>query len=95
MGADPDLPDLGRRFFAYILIAAGSLVTLLSGACTLTWLGFIAFSLAKSPASAPSGVVPALFLALPFGGFPIAAGLAMIAGGRSLLKKPTPRLDLL
>ena len=94
MEADPNEPDLGRRLLAYILIAAGGLVTLLSGACTLTWLGFIAVSAAKSPASAAASVGPALFLTLPFGGLPIAASVAMIVGRRSLLKRPAKRLDL-
>ena len=91
MAADPDTSNPGRRFLGYVLVAVGALLTLLSGACTLTWLGFIAVSVVRSP-TRRAGVVPAILVALPVGGLPIAVGLAMIAGGRSLSKPQRPPL---
>ena len=88
-------PDASQRLLGYIMIAAGCLMTLLGGACTLAWVGMIVTSILQSGVvNSPNGVLPALLLTVPVGGLPIAAGVAMVVSGRGLLRRPKPRLDV-
>jgi hypothetical protein len=79
-----------RRFFGYILMGVGGLITLLGGGCTVVWLGFLAWSIIGglngtnlNPINLNSiGNVAGLTLAV--GGLPIAIGVALVIVGLRL-----------
>jgi hypothetical protein len=70
-----------KAFFGWLLIAAGGLIAVTCGLCTLSFAGImISGNLSALPGS--------LGLCLMFGGPPIALGVGLILIGRSLVRKP-------
>jgi hypothetical protein len=82
-----------RLFFAYILMAVGGLMTLLSGGCTVVWLGFLVWNIIGGIINGSvfnsvqvNAIGAAFGLTLIVGGLPLAIGVALIACGRKLDK---------
>ena len=84
--------DVVRRFFAYVLMAVGGLITVLCGGCTLCVLGLDAWNailaLSKSPAhfigSYALGALSVRLISLVVGGLPAAIGVALFFTGRRM-----------
>jgi hypothetical protein len=78
-----------QRFFGYILIAVGGLITLLSGGCTVAWLGFFAWNTGRAIIAGSifnpvnvNAFAAAFGLTLIVGGLPIAIGVVLVGGVR-------------
>ncbi len=71
-----------KRLFGGLLLAAGIMIMLLSGLCTLAVIGIGASEVARDPT-----VLVALYLPLIVGGVPFALGFGLYKWGRSLLRQ--------
>ena len=75
------------RFFGGLLIAAGLLIASLSGLCSL---GLLAVSMDSSSGDdAAANLIAGLKAAATFGGVPFLLGVALIVGGRAMMKPST------
>lgn len=72
-----------KRLFGGLLLAAGIMIMLTSGLCTLVVIGIGASEVARDPT-----VLVALYLPLIVGGVPFAIGFGLYKWGRSLLRQP-------
>ncbi|HTX48758.1 MAG TPA: hypothetical protein VME40_05140 [Caulobacteraceae bacterium] len=70
------------RFFGWLLVVSGALITLVCGSCTLTLVS-PSFSAARADQNTQLLAVIALFI----GGIPTLAGLAMAATGALILRR--------
>jgi hypothetical protein len=85
-----------KLFSAYVLIAVGTLITVLCGGCTVLSLGiliwgFITAILQQNPGANQAGdlirAVPSLAIPIVVGGLPTAVGVMMILSGRRLMRR--------
>ncbi|WP_298168273.1 hypothetical protein [Novosphingobium sp.] len=72
-----------KRLFGGLLLAAGIMIMLTSGLCTLAVIGIGASEVARDPT-----VLVALYLPLIVGGVPFAIGFGLYKWGRALLRQP-------
>ncbi|MCI3135492.1 hypothetical protein [Phenylobacterium aquaticum] len=76
-----------RRYFGAMLMAIGGLIAVLSGLCSLTFLGFVIWNAVTGGGrTVIADVVQMLTLMLAFGGIPFGVGLGVFFWGRSLRK---------
>jgi hypothetical protein len=77
------------RFFGWLLIVMGGLITLLCGGCTLLMVG-VGFA---GMTSQPGALMGWMLMVGMFGGLPTAAGIALVWVGWLLVRKPrqTPK----
>ena len=85
--SDPDrIPaDPVVKLFGAMLMAVGGLIAILSGLCSLGFLGVLITNAFHSPAGAGSALAMSP-LVLLFGGVPFAVGAAVFIVGRKLFK---------
>jgi hypothetical protein len=75
------------KLFGALLMAVGGLIAVLSGLCSLAFLGTMIQNLVQHPGQ--SGQIVGLLLAvLFFGGTPIGVGVGLVVIGRHLLRGP-------
>ncbi len=75
-----------RRFFAYVMMAVGGLITLLCGGCTAFYLWFATTSAGSTDEYGPSMNQFVGLAALIVGGLPTAIGMALFVAGRNMAK---------
>lgn len=78
------------KFFGGLLIAAGVLLATLSGLCSLVFVADSIGSVLRDP-NAAQGLALGVVLVAISGGLPFAAGVALIFGGRAMIKPPAGR----
>jgi hypothetical protein len=80
-------PDPVAGFFGGLLIVAGAVIAVLSGLCTLGFLGVMTFdALQRRGGGMLGGFGELLGLAAVFGGVPLAVGVGLVALGRTIRK---------
>lgn len=76
-------PNAVRRYFGAMLMAIGGLIAVLSGLCSLTFLGFVIWNAVTGGGrTVIADVVQMLTLMLAFGGIPFGVGLGVFFWGR-------------
>ncbi|MBX9662607.1 hypothetical protein [Novosphingobium sp.] len=72
-----------KRLFGGLLLAAGILIMLTSGLCTVLVIGIGMTQAMRDP-----GILGAIYLPLMVGGIPFMIGFGLYKWGRSLLRQP-------
>jgi hypothetical protein len=72
-----------KRLFGGLLLAAGILIMLTSGLCTVAVVSMGAFGAVQDPT-----MLALIYIPLIVGGIPFMIGLGLYRWGRSLLRKP-------
>jgi len=75
-----------KQLFGGLLVAAGILIMLTSGLCTVVVIG-----IGMTQAMMDPEILGAIYLPLIVGGVPFAIGFGLYKWGRSLLRKPEDR----
>ncbi len=82
-----------QRFFGYVLMAVGGLITVLCGGCTIIWFGGVLWNAVLSGIHGDgdlSGYVRGLgalvVITMVVGGLPTAIGMALFVAGRRMAK---------
>lgn len=75
-----------KQLFGGLLVAAGMLIMLTSGLCTVVVIG-----IGMTQAMMDPEIIGAIYLPLIVGGAPFAFGFGLYKWGRSLLRKPEDR----
>ena len=73
------------KFFGGLLIAAGVLIATLSGLCSLGLVASSIRTVLRGPAVATNLTMGLVVVAI-FGGVPFLFGVAMVVGGRAMMK---------
>jgi hypothetical protein len=82
-----------KRFFGYVLMAVGGLITVLCGGCTLIWFAGVTWSVLASGIHGSlnisgyvSGFPGLVVITMVVGGLPTAIGIALLVAGRNMAK---------
>ena len=86
--SDPSRSEAGPviKLFGALLMAVGVLIAVLSGLCSLAFLGTAILNVVQHPSLNAQGVAIILPLVFVIGGIPVAIGVGLVILGRQLFR---------